>query len=643
MPAAVAAAASAAANFISGAVYSGLTAIGVSAGTAALVSTYAASITALAVSTIAYVGPSILFAPRIPSPEFARTVKRQPIPDRVSGYGRVLLGGATMLYEPASTSPAHAMNVYAMHDGLIDGWEEVYLNDMEVTVGGDGYVESGPDLRYGKFGDLVEIDSRRGLPTETVYARIASLGPDVWPSNARGDGIASLMMIAKSGDQKLYTRDYPNGLPVPRRVGRLQYCWDPRLGARGTITNDSDKEASATWAWTQNPFLQLLDYMTNPETGMGLPLARFLPVISTWSDAATACDEAVPLAAGGTVPRYQAGGVYLHNTAPADVIATILATADGWMAEDENGCFVVEAGKYYAPTVTLTDNHIINIQFQHFQVDEQSVNEIVVSYTDPTKLYTEVETDPWTNEADVLESGVIRSQRLSLPWVQNNSQARRLGKIALAKAGAPLSGVIVTTLEGLKAWGKRRVRIQAPSEGSTMADVVVDTLPLTLNADLTVTIPWKICDPTAYDWDAATEEGAGAGGAVITPPEPVPVPVIESVDVLASSDSSTRLRIFLEETEGGLTYLTRWRAEGESVWTYDAEQISISSPPGSYFDTGFVAPQVIEVEVSLVSTGSIQSDWTATILVNATEGDFSGRLLFYVSAQSSLTTTVGMT
>jgi hypothetical protein len=617
MPQVIGAAVLTAANVVGGAVYGGLTGLGVGAATASIISQYAVSVTLLAGATLAYVGPALLFAPKVPTPEFGRSVKRQPIPDRVSGYGRARLGGAYMLYETDGTNEGLALNVFAMHDGLIAGWGDIYLNDQIVTVGPDTYVESGPDLRYGKFGDLVRIETRLGEPTETNYSAVNLARPDVWPTNARGDGIASLMMIAKGKFKEHFQRDYPNGLPLPSAIGDLQYCWDPRLGARGTITDDADKAASATWVGgSQNPFLQLLDYMTNPDTGMGLPLSRFLPNIDAWEAAADVCDEAVPLAAGGTVPRYQSGGSYLHSTAPADVIATILATCDGWLAQDATGCFTVQAGEYVEPTVTIAEEHIVSLSRQFYREDERATNEIVVSYTDPAFDYTEVQTTPWRREADIAARGDVRSQPLSLPWVQNNSQARRLAKIAAYKATAPVSGVITTTLDGLRAWSERRIRIQAPSDGDTMADIVVDLLPLTLNPDNTVSIPFVSSDSDAYDWTTA-EETAGAGDDT-RPGDTAPgTPVIDDIVVFEITISTARLRIYVEDSEPGETYLTRWRLQGETTWTQTVEQIVIDGSPFPFFETGVVAGALLDVQIAFLTPGGLPSDWSTTFPVDA--------------------------
>lgn len=592
MPQAVALIAAKAAEAVSAFVYSSLTAAGVSTATAVVVSNYAASITIAVVATAAYIGPSLLFRPNIPDPAFGRSVRKQPIPDRVSGYGRDRIGGAYMLYEAIGT---RADLVYACHDGMIDGWETLYLNDQKEVIGGDGYVQQGTDLRYGVNSDLVQIDQRLGLPTETRYP----LPPTtIWPTTARGDGIASLFMRAKSSSKEQFLRDYPNGLPIPSRVARLQICWDPRLGARGTINNDADKAASATWAWTPNPILHLLDYMTNPSTGMGFEISRFLPRIADWIEAADVCDEVV---SGETAGRYEAGGVYLHSTAPADVIATLLACCDGWMTQDGEGAFTVQAGAYYEPTVVIKDEHIVGLSRQFFIEDERAVNEMVVTFKDPAFDYSEVESDPIRNEEDIDARGEVRSQRLSFPWVQSNAQAQRLGKIALAKAGAPISGTVTTTLEGLKAFAERRIRIQAPSDSEVMADIVVDIAPLTLNPDMTVSIPFKSCDPSVYG-----AAGSGTGPGEDTRPDPLPIgtPVVEDYEI-NTAGGSPRLRVTIENPgRDDYGYVLRWGVVDQPSVVETVQPLIVDD--ALVFDSSPVpADQTVEFSMAFVGSSSI--------------------------------------
>lgn len=554
------------------------------------------------------VGASILTRPGIPDPEFASSNRKQTIPDRLSGYGRARIGGAFMLWEAEG---ANALNVLALHDGKVDGFETFYLNDDIVTVSG-GYVQAGTDGRYGRLSDLVQLDTRVGEATETRYSQITNT--TIWPTDARGDGIASLMMIAKSSSKEAYLRDYPNGLPLPSAVTRMQICYDARLGARSN---------PASWAWTRNPVWQLLDYMTNEQTGMGLDYTQyFAPNIASWITAADVCDEAVPLAAGGTIPRYTGDGTYLHSSPPADVISTILGCMDGWLAQDTGGVFVIEAGEYNAPSVTITDAHIVGMDRQFFLEDERAVNELIISYTSAAYDYAEVESLPWRDETDILDrSGQVRSQRMSLPWVSTNSQARRLAKIAMARSVSPIRGTITTDLYGLKAYGQRRIRIQAPNDSAVMADIVVDVVSVTLNSDFTVTIPFIGTAVDSYDWNAATEEDSQP---VIVRPDPseIPTPVLLS----ATYDSGTaRIEIVVEgPVDASLSYQLSWNAlDGDPP-----QQIEYPVPVASganwvvYTTPTIPTGEIIEVAVAFITSSGAVGDYSNTLTVST--GGISG-------------------
>ncbi len=548
----------------------------------------------------------------IPDAEFASSNRKQAIPDRLSGYGRARLGGAYMLWEAEGS---FAYNVLALHDGQVDGFEQIYLNDDKVTVSG-GYVQAGTDGRYGRNNDLVQIDTRLGLPTETRYSQITDT--TIWPTDARGDGIASLMMIAKSSSQEKYLRDFPNGLPLPSAVTRMQICYDARIGTR---------DNPAAWAWTRNPVWQLLDYMTNAQTGMGLDYEQYFePQISTWITAADVCDEAVPLAAGGTIPRYTGDGTYLHSTPPADVIATILACMDGWIAQDSGGVFVIEAGEYTAPTVTITDAHIVGMDRQFYLEDERAVNELVISYTSPEYDYTEVEALPWRDETDILDrNGSVRSQRMSLPWVSTNSQARRLAKIAMAKATAPIRGTITTDLYGLKAMGQRRIRIQAPADSVVMADIVVDVVSVTLNSDFTLTIPFVATSAASYEWDAATEENS-------QPIVPRPVPSDIAVPVLLSAtydDALNRIEVTVEgPVDEAYEYQLSWNAQdGDPPQQIEFPVPVVSGSDFIVYTTPTVpVGELIDVMVAFVTSNGAVGEYSNVLTVPTDAGMIAGSL-----------------
>ncbi|ETR75864.1 hypothetical protein X566_19045 [Afipia sp. P52-10] len=144
--------------------------------------------------------------------------------------------------------------------------------------------------------------------------------------------------------------------------------WDPRDPAQSRAN-------PSTWQISYNPILHLIDYITEPDGGLGLEYETVIePVLNAWMAEADLCDERVATASGGTEPRYTSNGWYQFDNEPKDVINAILATCDGWLAEAGDGTLAVKVGVYREPTVTLTQNEIFDFSLSYGQPDEQAVN-----------------------------------------------------------------------------------------------------------------------------------------------------------------------------------------------------------------------------------------------------------------------------
>jgi hypothetical protein len=122
----------------------------------------------------------------------------------------------------------------------------------------------------------------------------------------------------------------------------------------------------------------------------------------------------------------------------------------------------LKVGLYRDPTVTLTDEHILGFSASYGQADEQSVNEIDITFTDSDQKYAQVQTETLRDEEAISFSGQVRAQKLDLTWVQSNSQARRLALRAMQRFNPQMTGTLVTTLYGLRALGERWVAVQYP-------------------------------------------------------------------------------------------------------------------------------------------------------------------------------------
>lgn len=483
-------------EYVAQTAYNIATKIGLSEATARAVAWQAVQITKLGGQLLIAVGISYLTRPELPGPTEGKLTQRQTMPARISAYGRARVAGYYMLYESAGE---YSYDVIALHHGEIDGYETWYAHDDEVQVRAiDGSVSpAGATPNDGRYSphNVINLFYRTGLATETAYAEIVADLPAIWTDDHRGDGIASVGLTCKRVVADDQGTVYPYGLCAISAVARwLKSPVDPRTGVAG---------------WTDNPAICIADYLTSTAHGQGFDWAtRIAPALADWQAAADICDEPVPLAAGGTEPRYRLGGWWRHDNDPAEVLKAMLQACDGWLYQRSDGAFVLKVGKYEAPTVTLTDEHIVGYTVDHGAADERAVNELIVSFTSPGHVYNEVACDPWRDEADILARGRVRSQPFAAPWVQSFTQARRLAKREMARSGARLRGTLVTTLYGLQALGERYLRVQI-SELPTLADAAIEVLNLEIDiANLSITIDWILADPAIDAWDPAAEEGA---------------------------------------------------------------------------------------------------------------------------------------
>lgn len=595
-----------AANLIGGAAYGGLTAVGVPAGIASTISIYAGTIAAVGAVGAITVGLGAAARPQIPDPESGKINRRQSRPERVIAMGLTSRFGGAFMHRETNGSTLGV--VLACHDGRLHEITSTWLNDDLVTLDGSGWVQEGPDGRYGS-GDLVQIKTRLGESTETHYSEMTAKFSATWPTTSRGDGIASLMMLATHRSKESFPKHFPNNEPVATMAG-TPVCYDWR-----DETQDRDDES--TWLPCGNPVVWLVHHEWYR---CGRSWTRCIaPVLDDLTDEADYCDESVAKI-GGTEPRYQFGGNYGATTEPQARREAILASCDGWLSTNGQGHLVLKVGRYVAPTFTLTGEHIDGYEWRSGQPAEEHINKLVVSFVDPSKGYTETECDPWIDEDDVTTTGQERSEQLQLTWVQSHSQARRLAKRKMSRLLAGRRGKIITGLYGLNALGERYIRVQNP-ELDSMADVVVEVMGAEFDPmSGQVVLDVILADTNIDDWNPATEEGAAPSDAERPDPEALAAPTIDSVTPFFEEvGGGTGVRLTIEgdgPDRDDLTWYARWRVDGAASWAESQYTDSASGPP-VLLDTGFVTSDAdLEVEIAYQTGGGTLSPWSTTFDVN---------------------------
>lgn len=591
--------------------------------------------------------------------QLTTTSIRTERPPRQSGYGRVKMYGAQILYTAASDGAA--VDVWAFHDGRIDAIEGYYLGDKPVTRLSSGFVQKGPAGEYGD-NDTIQIGANLGLATETAHAAVVTKLPGIWTANHRGDGVVTGYAISKLVKAANYAKVYANGSPNDRPLGlviRAQLLFDWRDPSQSV----GDPR---TWKWSENSWLSIVHYElvrqtigpmrppSHPEYWNDIAAIytarwnkRIAPALEYWTAAADDADLAVPLKAGGTEPRYRACVTHPHAGAGSEyksVLGALLATCDGWIASRSDGALVARAGQYYAPTVSIGPDEVTSYSDDDGIEDEGSVNEIGVTYISALHDFNQVDTDPWSDEDAIVERGAVRSDDVS-NQVPSHAQARRLAKRKFAVSNAKSRGTFTTTRAGAKMLGERFIDLWLVEAVGTADEFeafrgVAEITQLSRNPHTgAITAAWIAADENIDAWNPATEEGDPAPVGENIAREPLDTPTIISATATYSAvgstpegdepidptpgQTATGARVLIAATgpdRADLTWYARWRVGVSGSWN-EREYADADPGPAVSFTTEFVPlASNINVEVAYSVGDGRLSDWSDPTVVNTTTG-----------------------
>jgi hypothetical protein len=327
-----------------------------------------------------------------------------------------------------------------------------------------------------------------------------------------------------------------------------------------------------------------------------------------------------------TEPTYACGGVWNADEQESDTVTRFLASMDGWMARrGSDGAVVIRCGHYYEPTVVIGADEVIAYTWQPFNERGKAINQITPSFMSPAHDYTQIDTTPMQDDADVGVNG-LSTQSFQPEMVQSNGQVRRLAKRRLNKV---MQHVEQFTLKasGIRCLGERYIRVQMPGELEDLADTVLEIVgdPEISANGMAVTLQVAPADPDIDSWDAATDEGPGPVDSAGPAQSGLAQPTIVSISTLtATGATGARLRIVAAPPASlasriDLSWFTQWRVQGDQTFVQNRYD---NLPAGNVtLDTGFVNSGVIlEVEVAYQTGAGSLSPWSAIQQTTATPG-----------------------
>lgn len=589
----------------------------------AIKSTILAAAVNIAVGLAVSVGFSMLsralFRPSTPRMESGITLSYPgPIDPNEVVYGRVVKGGTITYWETTGGSNGFLYVIFTIADHECDAIEAVWFDDKAVTTDAQGRVVESPYSDGGNHRAWYWV--RLGGPTQTAVEAFVSEVPG-WTSAHRGRG--RCYVAAKF---RWDSTTFPAGRPNVKVRLRGRKVYDPRVGGQNPAN-------PATWAWSRNAVLCRLDYLRGCPmvTSRGVERLYGAQVADDEIDwdaviaAANAADEAIPIAAGGTEPRYCLDGVVSTETAPALALED-MTTADTGQTVFTAGRWRLRAGVVETPTVELTADDLRGpIRWAGKQSRRDRFNAVAGRayldiYDGEPGDYPQVTVAPYVAEDGGGEPVV---EQMDQPYTRTPSQAQRNARRTIERMRREVTATLPVKLQGIRAPTGTTIMVTLERYGWAAKWFEVVDWQLEMYDEqgvpaLGCTLRVREIDAGVDDWsiddETPTEHAPSTNltsGLEVAPPTGVTLSSgTGHLQLMPSGDIISRILVAWTPPEeafvlSGGRIEVRWRPQAEPDW----QQASLPGDRESYYIGPVDDGRTYVVQLRAVNVAGVATDW----------------------------------
>lgn len=551
-------------------------------------------------------------------------------------YGTVRTGGTIVYQANSSANNKYLHNVVVFSEGEVDEISEIYFDDVKAM----GLV-SGQVRYYNKYSS--NADGSASAVGNKVYILLAdgteqqaltSISTSQWTADHDLSGIAHAYIRLEYSDE-IYTNGFPKITAVIK--GKKQY--DPRQDSTATAYSGSGSQRidnEATWQYTNNSAVCLLNYMLDERIGLGESLDAFdaTSLKASMDD----CDVDINLSGGGTQKKYTCDGIIDSKNSHKANIQNILTSMNGQLLYS-SGKYHVKSYKYETPHAQVVTEDMIlgNIDIAtkasrrslynrvkgKFVAEEE--NYVMTEY--PTQIYYTAGT---TTKQFEIDDGETLYHEYNLPMTTNNVRAQRLARLTMLRSRMQNSIKFTTNAKGLLYTVGDNIKITNSTLGITEKVYQIQRLNVRPDAQsgLTVDIEAKENVEDYYNWSTTDELTFTSGqtvslfaGNVSAPTNLVLEPYVEN------GKSKIRATWTASESQGDIIYKVYYRKNTTGYtpihqpYTYDNYIIIDVDESLFYLGTNVTPNLQIVVQAMRQATGVVSDSLIGT--VNASKVDKS--------------------
>ena len=300
-------------------------------------------------------------------------------------YGTRKVGGHVVFLETSGTDNQYLYMAIVLSEGEINDITSIQINDNTVTWSGDIAdntqitVGSG-DANFYDGASLITCEPHFGSDSQSASNLLSTLSS--WTSNHRLRGLAYLAIRFE------WNQDKFGSLPSVTAIVQGKKVYNPNLD--GTVTGGSGshrKDTSSTWAYSDNPILQLLDYLRNDRFGMGIANSYFDSNFADWQTASDVCDANITPYSGASQIDLMDSHIVIDTSRKAiDNVKEFVRGSRSYL-NFSSGVYNILVESTGSASITLTEDNIIGGISVSSKSKNSRYNRVIVNFTNPDKSY----------------------------------------------------------------------------------------------------------------------------------------------------------------------------------------------------------------------------------------------------------------
>lgn len=519
---------------------------------------------------------------------------------------------------------AYLTEVYSFGDLPITALSRLFVNGVVEPISATGHVTQGFPTTGDKAGNLwVEFfDGTQTTPNTYLTGKFGSDPDRPWSADMIGRGVPYITATAL-WKENLWTS-------FPAFVGEFQGIplYDPRQDSTAGGTGTQRWDDPATWAFSDNSAVIIYNiergiYYEGQHVWGGRKSAAELPY-AVWAAAMDACDEDVPLAAGGTEKRFRAGRRVNLNERPADVIKELLIGCNGRISHAADGTVYILIGVPAVADGAMTDADVLateplgSIPFPNL---DGIINGAAATYREPSQAWEDKETAPYLrSDLEAEDDGRQQIEGLDLGTTFSGTQAQRILK-AVIEEGRRFRTHVVALPPEFAQFRPLQVLAWTSDRFGYVAKLFLITA-RTRDPWGKVIFGLQEIDPTDHDWTAATDEKPlSFAPAVINRPAPQPMTgwAVAPYTLVDGGANARRAGIEVSYAPNLVdvrAVRVQVRRDGDADPFFDGEYPYDPAAPSIYIVANAILPNVAyEARGIYVPASDRAADWSAWLAV----------------------------